>query len=64
MSRRELNTANLLPCPTPVPAGSVSSMSGVRLVFCPVYQQCLDVAVRNEDYELAAKLRDEIKKME
>jgi len=23
-------------------------MSGVRLVFCPVYQQCLDVAVRND----------------
>lgn len=47
MSLRELNTVNLLPCPTPVPAGIASSSAVARVVFCPVYQQCLDVAVRN-----------------
>jgi protein-arginine kinase activator protein McsA len=30
----------------------------------PVLQQALDNAVRDENYELAAKLRDEIRKRE
>jgi bifunctional DNase/RNase len=36
----------------------------VKLVSMPVLQQALDNAVRDENYELAAKLRDEIRKRE
>jgi bifunctional DNase/RNase len=36
----------------------------VKLVSLPVLQQALDNAVRDENYELAAKLRDEIRKRE
>jgi len=53
MSHPEPTTRSFLPCPTPVPAGKASSSGAVqRLVFCPLYQQCLDVAVRSgwEDF--------------
>ena len=53
MSHPEPTTRSFLPCPTPVRAGKASSSGAVqRLVFCPLYQQCLDVAVRSgwEDF--------------
>jgi len=55
MSLPEPNTTDLLPCPTPVRSAAKSSAgSGAveRLVFCPLYQSCLDVAVKSgwEDF--------------
>ena len=56
MSLLETKTTHLLPCPTPVPAagkGHAASSGAVqRLVFCPLYQSCLDVAVKSgwEDF--------------
>lgn len=52
MSRPEPNTTDLLPCPTPVPAGNDSILPVDRLVFCPLYQGCLDMAVHSgwEDF--------------
>ena len=53
MSLPETNTTDSLPCPTPVRAGKDSASKAVeRLVFCPLYQDCLDVAVRGgwEDF--------------
>ena len=55
MSLLETNTTGLLPCPTPIPAaGKSSDAAGTveRLVFCPLYQGCLDVAVKSgwEDF--------------
>lgn len=50
MSLPEEITTQLLPYPTRVPArAAATSGDGAvkRLVFCPLYQQCLDVAVRN-----------------
>ncbi|HEY8210446.1 MAG TPA: hypothetical protein VIG99_23350 [Myxococcaceae bacterium] len=51
MSRLEPNTTELLPCPTPVPGGK-SALAVERLVFCPLYQGCLDMAVHSgwEDF--------------
>lgn len=54
MSLPEPNTTDLLPCPTRVPAAGKSPSTGPveRLVFCPLYQGCLDVAVKSgwEDF--------------
>jgi protein-arginine kinase activator protein McsA len=36
----------------------------VNLVSLPVLREALDKAIRDEDYELAAKLRDEIRRRE
>ncbi|HVE86235.1 MAG TPA: hypothetical protein VND93_25435 [Myxococcales bacterium] len=51
MSHPEPNTSSFLPCPTRVRAGRIAS-AVERLVFCPLYQQCLDVAAKNgwEDF--------------
>jgi hypothetical protein len=57
MSLPETNTTDLLPCPTPVPAAGKLSAAGAvkRLVFCPLYQGCLDLAVKSgwEDFTCA-----------
>jgi hypothetical protein len=55
MSLPETNTTGLLPCPTPVPSGKTSAGAVQRLVFCPLYQGCLDVAVKSgwEDFTCA-----------
>ena len=55
MSLPETNTTDLLPCPTPLPSAAKSSGAAgavERLVFCPLYQGCLDVAVKSgwEDF--------------
>lgn len=54
MSLLEPNTTDLLPCPTPVRGAGKSPSAGAveRLVFCPLYQDCLDVAVKRgwEDF--------------
>ena len=52
MSLPEPNTTDLLPCPTPVPAGKANEPGVERLVFCPLYQGCLDLAVHSgwEDF--------------